>query len=208
MELIHKLNNGQNIALISDAGMPGISDPGQDLIREAIQENIEVIALPGATASITALVVSGLPTDKFTFNGFLSSKKRERRSQLEEIKNNRTTSIIYESPHRLMGLLEDMAYILGDRRLSISRELTKKYEETFRGTPEQALEKFKESGIRGEFVIVIEGNFEERDLEEIDIIEELKDLLQDGLTKKEAIKKVSQEYGIPKNLVYSESLKI
>lgn len=208
VELIHKLNNGQNIALISDAGMPGISDPGQDLIREAIQENIEVIALPGATASITALVVSGLPTDKFTFNGFLSSKKRERRSQLEEIKNNRTTSIIYESPHRLMGLLEDMAYILGDRRLSISRELTKKYEETFRGTPEQALEKFKESGIRGEFVIVIEGNFEERDLEEIDIIEELKDLLQDGLTKKEAIKKVSQEYGIPKNLVYSESLKI
>ena len=208
VELINKLNNGQNIALISDAGMPGISDPGQELVREAIDENIEVIALPGATASITALVVSGLLTDKFTFNGFLSSKKRERRSELEEIKNNRFTTIIYESPHRLTGLLEDMAYILKDRKLSISRELTKKYEETFRGTAEEALEKFKESGIRGEFVIIVEGNFEEKDLEEIDIIEELKDLLEDGLTKKEAIKKVSQEYGIPKNLVYSESLKI
>ena len=208
VELINKLNNGQNIALISDAGMPGISDPGQELIRAAIGENIEVIALPGATASITALVVSGLSTDKFTFNGFLSSKKKERRSQLEEIKENRATTIIYESPHRLTGLLEDMDYILKDRRLSISRELTKKYEETFRGTAEEALEKFKESGIRGEFVIIVEGNFEEKDLSEIDIIEELKDLLQDGLTKKEAIKKVSQEYGIPKNLVYSESLKI
>ena len=207
-ELIYKLNNGQNIALISDAGMPGISDPGQELIREAIDENIEVTALPGATASITALVGSGLMTYKFTFIGFLSPKKKERRRELEEIEKAKITTIIYESPHRLTRLLEDMEFILKDRRLSISRELTKKYEETFRGTAGEALKKFEESGVRGEFVIVIEGNKEEKDIEEIDIIEELRELLEDGLTKKEAIKKVSQEYGIPKNLVYSESLKI
>ena len=208
VELINKLNNGENIALISDAGMPGISDPGQELIREAIAENIEVTALPGATASITALVVSGLMTDKFTFIGFLSPKRKERRRELEEIEKDKITTIIYESPHRLKDLLEDMAYILKDRRLSISRELTKRYEETFRGTAEEALEKFNESGIRGEFVIVIQGNSKEEDLEEIDIMEELKKLLEDGFTKKEAIKKVSQEFGIPKNLVYSQSLKI
>lgn len=208
LELINKLNNGQNIALISDAGMPGISDPGQELIREAIAENIGVTALPGATASITALVVSGLLTDRFTFYGFLSPKRKERRRELEDIGKSPYTNIIYESPHRLTGLLEDISYVLKDRRLSISRELTKKYEENFRGRAEEALEKFKESGIRGEFVIVIEGNLEVEDIEEIDIIEKLKELLEEGLSKKEAVKKVSQEYGIPKNLVYSESLKI
>lgn len=208
IELINKLNRGENIALISDAGMPGISDPGQELIREAINENIDVVALPGPTASITALVVSGLSTDKFIFNGFLSSKKRDRRKELEFIKDNENTTIIYESPHRLADLLEDMSYILGDRRLSISRELTKKYEETFRGTADEALEKFKASGIRGEFVIIVEGSCGEKEIEEIDIIETLKGLLEEGLTKKEAIKKVSLEYGIPKNLAYRESLKI
>ena len=208
IELINKLNKGINIALISDAGMPGISDPGQELIREAIEENIEVVALPGPTAAITALVISGLSTDKFIFNGFLSSKKKERRQELEEMKNNRSTTIIYESPHRLIDLLNDISSILGRRKLSISRELTKKYEETFRGTADEALEKFKESGVRGEFVIIVEGDFSEREIEEIDIIEKLEELLEKGFTKKEAIKKVSQEYGIPKNQVYSKSLKM
>lgn len=208
IELISKLNEGLNIALISDAGMPGISDPGQELIRQAIEENIEVVPLPGPTALITGLVVSGLLTDKFTFYGFLPSRKRERRKELETIKEYKNTTILYESPHRLMGLLEDISYILGDRKLSISRELTKKYEETFRGTGQEAIEKFKESGVRGEFVVVVEGNLEEEEVEEIDIIETLKGLLEEGWSKKEAVKKVSQEYGIPKNLVYKESLKI
>ena len=208
VELISKLNKGLNIALISDAGMPGISDPGQELIREAIAQNIEVTALPGPTASITALVVSGLLKDRFTFYGFLSPKKKARREELEAIKEYQLTTIIYESPHRLIGLLEDMDYILQDRRISVSRELTKRYEETFRGSSGQALEKFKQSGVRGEFVIVVEGNYEEKNIEEMDIIRELEDLLGQGLSKKEAVKKVSQEFGIPKNLVYSESLKI
>lgn len=206
VELIEKLNSGQSIALVSDAGMPGISDPGQELIRQAIEEDIEVIALPGATASITALVISGLSTDKFIFEGFLSSKKRERIKELEIIKEYRKTTIVYESPHRLMNLLEDMVNILEDRKISISRELTKKYEETFRGTAANALEKFKESGVKGEFVIVIEGNHEEKIIEEIDIEELLKRYIEEGMTKKEAVKRVSEETGVAKNLVYKMSI--
>ncbi|MDU5081332.1 16S rRNA (cytidine(1402)-2'-O)-methyltransferase [uncultured Tissierella sp.] len=207
-ELIEKLSSGQNIALVSDAGMPGISDPGQELIRQAIDEGIEVIALPGATASITALVISGLSTEKFIFEGFLSSKKGERKKELAKIKEYTKTTIIYEAPHRLMNLLEDMEDILGDRQISISRELTKKYEETFRGTAPQALEKFKDSGVKGEFVIIVDGNHEEKEVQEIDIGLLLEKYIDEGLTKKEAVKKVSEEYNVPKNLVYKESIRI
>ena len=208
MELIDRLNKGDNIAVVSDAGMPGISDPGADLVRLAIEENLEVVVLPGATASITALVLSGMDTRKFIFEGFLSSKKNERRKELENIKLNRATTIIYESPHRLLDLLEDMETILEDRALSISRELTKKYEETFRGTATEALKKFKESGIKGEFVIVIKGNKEEIKQEEIDIKNLLIELIDQGLTKKEAVKQIVLEYKLPKNIVYKESLEI
>lgn len=210
LELIDKLNNGENIALVSDAGMPGISDPGHELIRDAIEAGIEVIALPGATASITALIISGISTDKFIFEGFLSSKKRDRIKELETIRDYDKTTIIYEAPHRLLNLLEDMTDILGDRRISISRELTKKYEETFRGIPTKALEKFKTSGVRGEFVIVIEGKPEEEEipLEEIDIRELIQQYLDQGYRKKEAVKKVSEDYNIPRNLVYKESIRI
>jgi len=125
--LIEKLLQGENIALVSDAGMPGISDPGEDLIKLAIAENIKVIALPGATASILALVVSGLPTSKFVFEGFLSSNKKDRRERLEKLKIEERTMIVYESPHRLRALLEDMNTILVDRNVAIVRELTKKF---------------------------------------------------------------------------------
>ncbi|WP_353095575.1 16S rRNA (cytidine(1402)-2'-O)-methyltransferase [Tissierella praeacuta] len=208
IELIEILNGGQSIALVSDAGMPGISDPGRELIKQAIDEGIEVIALPGATASITALVISGLSTDKFIFEGFLSSKKGERKKELEKIKEYRQTTIIYEAPHRLISLLEDMADILEDRQISISRELTKKYEETFRGTVVEALEKFQGSGVKGEFVIIVDGNHEEKQAEEIDIALLLEEYISEGCTKKEAVKKISEEYNIPKNLVYKESLKL
>lgn len=186
VELIERLNNGESIALVSDAGMPGISDPGQELIRDAIEEGVEVIGLPGATASITALVISGLSTEKFIFEGFLSSKKKARLEELGKIKDYDKTTIIYEAPHRLLSLLEDMKELLGDRKISISRELTKKYEETFRGTPAEALEKFKNSGVRGEFVIVIEGKPEEEEipLEEIDIRELIQQYLDQGYRKK------------------------
>lgn len=207
MELIKKIESGLNIALVSDAGMPGVSDPGEDLVRLAVQEGIEVVVLPGATASITALVLSGLNTKKFTFEGFLSSKKNERRQELEEIRKHKKTTIIYESPHRLLATLKDIVDILGDRRLSISRELTKKYEETFRGTGNEALDKFSASKVRGEFVIVIEENLEEEKVEEIDIKKALDLYIDKGYSKKEAVKIVSKEFNLPKNLVYAESLK-
>ena len=138
--LLEKLEAGENIALVSDAGMPGISDPGEDLIREAILKKIEVIVLPGSTASITALLLSGFPTGKFVFEGFLPSNKKDRKKELERLKNEERTIILYEAPHRLMDLLKDMCEVLGNRRISISRELTKIHEETFRGTIEEGIE--------------------------------------------------------------------
>lgn len=208
MELIEKLNNGTNIALVSDAGMPGISDPGEALIGAAIDEGIEVIVLPGATASITALVGSGLPTDKFIFEGFLSPKKNERVKELKRIKEYKYTTIIYEAPHRLLNLLEDMLDALGERKISISRELTKKYEETFRGTIDEALDYFRTSGVRGEFVLILEGNQEEEIEEEVDIEFLLRKFIEEGMTKKEAVKKIAHEYGVAKNEVYRISVKI
>lgn len=207
IELLEKLKSGLDIALVSDAGMPGVSDPGQELVRDSLAQDIPVIALPGATASITALVISGFNTDKFVFEGFLSSKKNKRRQELEKIKEYSVTSIIYESPHRLLATLKDISQILGDRPLSISRELTKKYEETFRGSGMQALEKFEVEGVRGEFVIVVDGNNEEVLEDRIDIKSVLEDYIQKGYSNKEAIKMVATEYNIPKNKVYSESLK-
>lgn len=207
-ELIEKLLEGVNIGLISDAGMPGISDPGQDLIKKAIDEGIQVIGLPGPTASITALVISGLDTRRFIFYGFLSPKKKERRQELMEIKNYPYTTIIYESPHRLLALLRDMEDILQDRRISVSREISKKYEESFRATPGEALAKFEEEGVRGEFVIVIEGNTEELSQEEVNIEEELLKRIKSGYSKKEAIKEVVSLYDLAKNEVYKKSLEI
>lgn len=207
-ELIEKINKGINIALVSDAGMPGISDPGEELIKAAIDEGIDVVPLPGATASITALVVSGLSTHRFNFYGFLSPKKGERTRELNEIKGYKNTTIIYEAPHRMLELLKDMADILGQRKVSISRELTKRYEETFRGTAAEALDKFKESGFKGEFVIVVEGNLQEDKVEEVDIEKSLREYIDGGYTKKEAVKLVSEQYNLPKNQVYKKSLEI
>lgn len=206
-ELIQRLIDGENIALISDAGMPGISDPGEDLIKLAILEGIEVIGLPGPTASITALVVSGLTTEKFVFEGFLPSKKRDRQNALEDLKDERRTIIFYESPHRVLNSLEDMLSILGNRKIAIGRELTKHYEEIFRGDFEQALQRFSQGTVKGEFVVIVDGNKDVAQ-EQVNIGEELKSYISSGLTKKEAIKRVVDEKKIPKNIVYKESLKL
>lgn len=206
-QLIDYMKEGKDIALISDAGMPGISDPGEDLIRLAIEENLEVVVLPGPTASITALVSSGLPTDKFVFEGFLPSKKKDRISMLENLKSERRTMIIYESPHRIKESLKDMKDILGDRKTAIGRELTKHYEEIFRGHISDALERFSNGTVKGEFVIIIQGSIEEERIE-ISIEEELRRLIEKGLSKKEAIKEIVSEHKLPKNLVYAESLKL
>jgi 16S rRNA (cytidine1402-2'-O)-methyltransferase len=207
-ELIGKLIDGNNIAIITDAGMPGISDPGEDLIKLAIAEDIEVIALPGPTASITALVVSGLNTDKFVFEGFLPSKKKDRIKELEALVDERRTIIFYESPHRVINSMEDMLQVLGNRNIAVCREITKHYEEIFRGSIEAALIRFNQGDIKGEFVIIVEGNKSVAEEIEVDIQAELARHLANGLTKKEAIKRVVEEKNIPKNTVYAESLKL
>ncbi len=155
--LIGQLKAGKSVAVISDAGTPGISDPGYLLVKMAIHENIRVVPVPGASAFLSALVVSGLPTDKFVFEGFLSPKPGKRRKRLEELREERRTLIFYESPHRFVKMLEDVAEILGQRGMVVARELTKKFEEIIRGTPEEIKRVFGERKIKGELVVLIEG---------------------------------------------------
>lgn len=208
--LIDKLLDGENIALVSDAGMPGISDPGEEIIKQAIENNIEVEVLPGATASITALVGSGLNTSKFVFEGFLDRDKKLRRARLEEIKEEDKTIIFYESPHRIKDTLKDMLKILGNRKISVNRELTKKYQEIIRTDIESIVELFNEKEIKGEFVLIVEGfngektiknNYEDLNEREYVII-----LIEEGLSKKDAIKTVCKERKLKKDVVYKQVL--
>lgn len=210
--LIDKLLDGENIAIISDAGMPGISDPGEDIIRQAIDNNIEIEVLPGATAFVTALVGSGIQTRKFAFEGFLDRDKKSRRTQLEDIKHEKRTIIFYESPHRLKDTLKDMLNILGNRNISINRELTKKYQEVIRDTIERCIEIFNEREVKGEFVLIVEGF--EGEVEAINSYDELDEreyvvkLIEEGMNKKDAIKKVCKERKLSKNEVYQQVLDI
>lgn len=206
--IIDKIKRGENVALVSDAGMPGISDPGEELIHLAIKEGIEVVALPGSTASITALVLSGLATGKFVFEGFLPSNGKERVEELKKIKYENRTIILYESPHRLMDTLKDMSNVLGNRNISISRELTKIHEETFRGTIGEGIEYFKDNR-RGEFVIVVEGSLVKDNANQyvhLSIREHIKLYMEEGLSKKDAVKKVALDRNIGKNVVYKEGI--
>lgn len=155
-ELIEKLKSGKSIALVSDAGTPGISDPAYRLVKKAIEEGIRVVPIPGASAFLSALVVSGLPTDRFIFEGFLPHKKG-RRARLENLKEETRTIVFYESPHRILRTMKDILEIIDDRNVAIARELTKKFEEIFRGKVSQAIEYFSSKQIRGEFVIVLSG---------------------------------------------------
>lgn len=208
--LINKLLNGENIALISDAGMPGISDPGEEVIKQAINNDIEVIVLPGPTASITALIGSGLETRKFAFEGFLDRDKKRRRTQLEELKFEKRTIIFYESPHRLKDTLKDMLKILGNRQISINRELTKKYQEIIRNDIQGCIDIFSERDIKGEFVLIVEGF--KGEVEKACEYDDLNDreyvlkLMEDGLSKKDAIKTVCKERKLKKDIVYKQVL--
>jgi 16S rRNA (cytidine1402-2'-O)-methyltransferase len=206
-KIIQEIKRGKNIALVTDAGMPGISDPGEDIIKRCIEENIELVALPGPTAFVLALVLSGLSTESFVFEGFLPSKGKERKDRLNKLKNETRTIILYEAPHRIISLLRDLLETLGNRKISISRELTKIHEETFRGTVQEAIEKFESQNPKGEFVLVIEGaDAEEKSFDHISIKEHIKMYMDEGLSKKEAIKKVAKERNIPKSQVYREGI--
>ena len=208
--LINKLLEGENIALISDAGMPGISDPGEDLIKLAIENNIEVDVLPGASAFVIALVGSGLNTHKFAFEGFLDRDKKLRRSRLEEIKEEDRTMIFYESPHRLKDTLKDMLKILGNREISVNRELTKKYQEVIREDIETVINIFNEKEVKGEFVLIVDGFKGEKTLandhSNLNEREEVAVLLSEGMSKKDAIKVVCKERKLKKDFVYKQVL--
>ena len=155
--LIKRLKDNRSVAVCSDAGTPGISDPAYYLVRLAIQEDIKVVHIPGASAFLSALVVSGLPTDRFVFEGFLPAKPGKRKKRLEELRQERRTIIFYESPHRLVRMMNDLAEILGQRRVVVARELTKKFEEVVRGTPESITRSLGARKIRGELVVLVEG---------------------------------------------------
>ena len=156
--LIDLLKQGQSLALVSDSGMPGISDPGYELIRGSADQGIRIEPIPGPSAAITALAVSGLPTDRFAFEGFLPKKPGKKRKALEGLKTEERTIIIYESPYRLVKTLEDIQKVLGDKQVAVCRELTKKFEEIVRGKVEEVIERFKKQAPRGEIVVVVEGS--------------------------------------------------
>ena len=156
-ELIQQILSGRSVALVSDAGTPGISDPGYLLIKLAIENQIQIVPIPGPAAFISALVVSGLPTDKFSFEGFLPNKPQKRRRRLEELAQEKRTLIFYESPYRLLKFLEEVRQILGDRRICVARELTKKFEEIKRGAVSEVLGYFQQGKVKGELIIVVEG---------------------------------------------------
>ena len=208
--LINKLIEGEIIALISDAGMPGISDPGEDIIKQAIEHNIDIEVLPGATASITALVGSGLESAKFAFEGFLDRDKKVRRNQLEELKEERRTIIFYESPHRLKDTLKDMLKVLGNRRIAVNREITKKYQEIIREDIETVINIFNEKEVKGEFVLIVEGFKGEKTVqnsyEDLTEREYVITLMENGMDKKDAIKTVCKDRKLKKDVVYKQVL--
>jgi len=213
--LLEILKNGQDIALVSDAGMPGISDPGYVLVNLALKNNIKIIPVPGVSALITALVVSGLPADKFVFEGFLPRKIKERKRYFKNIENEERTVIFYETPHRLKRALKDMLEVWGDRKIVIARELTKKYEEIIRGNLSQILTEIYEKEIKGEITLVVQGGIRKKENDTLDFLkiecimeEYLKKLKNQGYSNKDIIKIAQEKLNIPKNLLYKKLLEM
>lgn len=204
--LIGKLKEGRDVALVSDAGTPGISDPGYDLIKSAIEEGIKVVPVPGASAVISALSMSGFATDSFAFEGFLPPREKGRRDKLESLRREPRTLIFYESPQRLVSTLQDIHDTIGNRNIVVTRELTKIFEEALRGRVSDILESLDEQGVKGEIVIVLEGAGKEPF--KGSIADELDNALKNGLSMKEAIEAVSRGLGISKGEVYKEGLKM
>ena len=202
--LIEKLRNGENIALVSDAGTPGICDPGEEVIKKAIEENIEVIPIPGACAMINALIVSGISTKEFEFLGFLPLNKKLRRQKLKEIENSNKTIIIYEAPHKMKTTLDDLKEILKDRKIVLARELTKIHEEFIRKSIDELLSEI--DTIKGEMILIIEGNKIEtegyKNFDEISLEDHYKLYEEKGLNKKEIIKQIAKDRNVNKNEIY------
>ena len=205
--LIEKLLAGESIAIVSDAGTPAISDPGEDLVNLAIENDIRVTPVPGAVAGICALITSGLATGRFCFEGFLSMNRRQRKAHLEEIKSETRTMLFYEAPHKLRATLSNLCAALGaDRKITLAREMTKLHEEFVRTTLGGALEKYNTENPKGEFVLVIEGastQSHETDYTQMSVEEHVQMLTDEGMSESDAIKTAAKQRGVPKNEVYS-----
>lgn len=214
-KLVDKLLEGQNIALITDAGTPGISDPGEELVKMCYEEGIKVTSLPGAAACITALTLSGLSTRRFAFEAFLPTDKKEREWVLEELEREFRTIILYEAPHRLLKTLRLLLERLGNRRVTVCRELTKRYETAFATTLEAAIDYYEQNEPKGECVLIVEGRNrekavreEQRKWEEMSIEEHMNFYVSQEIDKKEAMKKVAKDRGVPKREVYNYLQKV
>lgn len=211
--IVDRILAGESCALVSDAGTPAISDPGEDLVELCIENGIEVIPIPGACAGICAIIASGLPTGRFTFEGFISKNKKQRIARLSELKNEQRTMVFYESPHKLTDTLKSLYDNFGDRRLTICRELTKLHEEKVYTTTEKALTLYEEKAPRGEFVLVLEGAQpiqEENDPEAVkdDAQALVRELIDGGMSLKDTAKRVSEMYGMSKNDAYKLALDV
>ncbi len=210
-KLLELLRSGANVALVSDAGMPSISDPGEDLVKACIEENLEVTAIPGPVAGITALVLSGMDTRHYYFEGFLPVETKERKERLAVVSSMEMTTILYEAPHRFLKTLTDLVENgNGERRAAACRELTKRYEEVVRGTVEELLKHFQEVPPKGEFVLILEGvrKKEKAVLTKPEREKEIRELLGKGLSTKEIAKKLSEEWGESKKALYAEVLEM
>lgn len=213
-QLVQMMLNGKNVAIITDAGTPGISDPGEELVRQCYEAGIEVSSLPGAAACVTALTMSGQKTRRFCFEAFLPSDKKEKATVLEELKNETRTIVIYEAPHRLVRTLKELKDALGNRSITLCRELTKKYEEADKTTIDGAIEKYNEKEPKGEFVLVIEGKSQEeikeekrKQWEDMSIEEHMEYYVNQGNDKKAAMKLVAKDRGVSKRDIYNALIK-
>lgn len=210
-QLIEKLKDGLMIALVSDAGMPAICDPGSDMVRLALEADIPIVPLPGANAGLTGLIASGMDTTRFTFVGFLPKTQKHRLPVLESVKAYEGTLIFYEAPHRIQQALGEMLEVLGDRRAVLCRELTKRYEQYLRGSLSQLRADLAEQGTRGEFVILVEGAApaaESAASGDVDYASLVRELMEQGVDKKEAIRTVARRCGVPKRSVYQAALSL
>ncbi|MBQ4515606.1 MAG: 16S rRNA (cytidine(1402)-2'-O)-methyltransferase [Clostridia bacterium] len=210
--IIDRILNGETAALISDAGTPAISDPGEDLVRICHEKGVRVIPVPGAVAGINALICSGLSTSRFSFEGFLSVNKKSRQEHLNSVKQSPYTLIFYEAPHKLKRTLSDMLESFGNRKITIARELTKKYEEILPMTLEDAVKYYDETEPKGEYVLVIEGASpevaqDENELNSLDVLEHLDFYIKSGMDKKEAMKRVAQDRGVSRRDIYAQTIK-
>lgn len=206
--LVERLLGGENIALVSDAGTPAISDPGYRLVVDAIHAGIRVIPLPGAAALAAALSAGGLPTDRFAFEGFLPAKKQERRARLQELKNDARTLVFYEAPHRLKESLQDMQQIFGERQIVVGRELSKVHEEFLRGTVSEVKARLADREVKGEITIVVHGCTDECQVSEENIGTEIRRLIDEGMGMKDVSELLGERYHVSKRRIYQLALKL